>query len=101
MRMPSDAANSEPQGAFDPRDIKYPISFELRLIFSREEAAALALSVPAALDRAGTAHGSLTVSGAAGKTYAKARLSVTFMDQDAMRAAYAAIAALPGVKAVI
>jgi putative lipoic acid-binding regulatory protein len=99
--MPSDAACDEPQGAFDPRDIKYPVSFELRLIFSRKESAALAVSVPAALDRAGTAHGPLTVSDEAGKTYAKARVSVTFMDQDAMRATYAAIASLPGVKAVI
>lgn len=99
--MPSNAGDSEPQGDFDPREIKYPVSFELRLIVSRDEAAALAASVPAALDRASTAHGPLTVSGQQGKAYAKARISVTFMDRDAMRAAYADIASLPGVKAVI
>jgi len=96
-----DAEDSERGGAFDPRNITYPVSFELRLIYLKERAAALAAAVPAALDERGTAHGPFTVTQESGKTYDKARISVTFMDQESMRAAYACLAALQGVKAVI
>jgi len=99
--MPMDAADSQQRGAFDPRNIAYPVSFELRIIYLKDQSAAIAAAVPTALDGAGSAHGPFTVTEASGKTYAKARVSVTFMDQESMRAAYAAIAALPGVKAVI
>lgn len=98
--MPMDAADSEPRGAFDPRNITYPVSFELRLIYAKDHAASLAAAVPAALDGTGTAHGPFAAA-ESGAAYGKARVSVTFMDRESMRAAYAALAALPGVKAVI
>lgn len=99
--MPSDDASGGLRVSFDPESIRYPVSFELRLIVKAAEAEALRKAVPAALDSGGIAHGPVSLAAEAGKSYAKARLSVTFMDQGSMRAAYAALAALPGVKAVI
>lgn len=99
--MPSHDAPGGLRVSFDPESIRFPVSFELRLILKADAAESLRVSLPAALDSGGIAHGPLSLSAEAGKAYAKARLSVTFMDQDSMRAAYAALAALPGVKAVI
>jgi putative lipoic acid-binding regulatory protein len=97
-----DSVMHGPDGeSFDPQDIKFPVSFEMRIIILADHAASLPASVASALDRLKVAHGPFSLDLTQGKKYGKARLSVTFMDSEALRAAYAAVGAVPGVKAVI
>ncbi len=93
--------SSQADEAFNPQNIRFPQSFELRLIVRADARIDLEGAIPAALAALGIAHSPPRFSMEEAKVYGKARLSATFMNLEAMHAAYASLAALPGVKAVI
>jgi len=85
--------------------VVYPVNFELRVIYILSEGATLATDLLRVLSERGASPDlprTLPVKSdvPAGK-YGRMACRVTFADKESMYAAYAAVGALPGVKAVL
>lgn len=81
--------------------LSYPVDFELRVIYQQALADGLPEAITAILDRCKAAPQAARSLPAKGATYGRLAIGVRFQDEASMHAAYAAIGALPGVKALI
>lgn len=94
--------------------LAFPVEFELRVIYELAKAEGLAAALERTLAEKGASPGkprqlpakpsaasSQADAAAAPPKYGRMACAVSFQDKDAMYAAYAAVGALPGVKAVL
>lgn len=88
-----------------PEGLAFPVEFELRVIYELAKADGLAEALGRTLAERGASRGlpkALPAKQAAeNPKYGRMACQVRFADKDAMYAAYAAVGALPGVKAVL
>jgi len=87
------------------QEVVYPVNFELRVIFRLSEGATLAADLKRVLSERGASPDEPrtlpTKAGTPEGKYGRMACRVTFADKESMYAAYAAVGALPGVKAVL
>lgn len=87
--------------AFSGESIQYPVSFELRIIYTLAFGATLEEDLNRLLQARRASPGRPEALPTKGTKYGRLAVAVVFADQESMRAAYADIAALPCVKAVM
>lgn len=81
--------------------MEFPASFELRIIYTLAEGAALEEQVLAILHGQHASPGLPKALPSSGIKYGRMAVPVTFASQSAMHASYQAIAALPAVKTLL
>ncbi len=81
--------------------LEYPVEFELRVIHLLAEGAALAVELQRVLAERGASLEAPRALPASGTKYGRLACRVRFADKESLYAAYTAIGALPGVKAVL
>jgi putative lipoic acid-binding regulatory protein len=86
---------------FGEARISFPVSFELRIIYTLAEGAALEEQVLAVLHSLRAKPGMPKALPATGSTYGRMAVPVTFASETDMHAAYQAIGALRAVKTLI
>lgn len=86
---------------FGGTPIQFPVHFELRVIYTLALGATLEEDLQRLLRARNASPGRPEVLPAQGAKYGRMAIRVVFLDQDSMRSAYADIAALPCVKAVM
>lgn len=86
---------------FDSARIAFPQSFELRLILDAPAVGQARGAITAAGQARGLGALDLGPAEAKGERFSRLAFSVTFTGLDQMRAFYADLAAIPGVRAVI
>jgi len=84
-----------------PDGLEYPVEFELRVIHVLAEGPALAAGLGRVLSERGAALETPRALPSKSAKYGRLACRVRFEDKDGLYAAYAAIGALPGVKAVL
>ncbi len=84
-----------------PDGLEYPVEFELRVIHTIAEGATLAAELGRVLSERGAALETPRALPSKSAKYGRLACRVRFEDKDGMYAAYAAIGALPGVKAAL
>ena len=99
----SDLSEVAPACPFErPADsIRYPLDFELRVIYRREGEASIQTEVAEAASRAGLVGSLVGKPKAAGLRWGKLSCSVSIPDKARMDALYAEIAKIASVKAAI
>lgn len=104
---PSAVGSTACAGPFGAATVQYPVEFELRVIYliQGEEGAgdgeALGQEIARLVRAAGGVAGSARPLPAKGPKYGRLAMGVRFDSQASMRAAYAAVGALPSVKALM
>ncbi len=86
---------------FGDAAIEFPVSFELRIIYLLAAGATLEEDAMRILLASHAQPSRPVALPAPGVKYGRLSIPVTFSDQESMRAAYAALGALPCVKAVM
>jgi putative lipoic acid-binding regulatory protein len=81
--------------------LQYPVSFELRIIYLASMVDALRTQVSDIMQTYGIFAGAPRLLPVSGKKYGRMAIQVTFNDEPGMHGVYAAIGALPAVKAVM
>ncbi|HPE37486.1 MAG TPA: hypothetical protein PK625_10055 [Spirochaetales bacterium] len=95
------ASEGDPNPDFGGQRVRYPVSFELRIIYVIASGATLEEDALRILSARRASPAMPKILPASGTRYGRMAIAVTFADQDSMRAAYADLAALPCVKAVM
>lgn len=94
-------------GPFGAATVQYPVEFELRVIYLAQgeggagDGEALGLEIARLLRASGGEAGAARPLPAKGPKYGRLAIGVRFDSQASMRAAYAAVGALPSVKALM
>lgn len=94
-------------GPFGAATVQYPVEFELRVIYLAQgeggagDLAALGQEIARLVRASGGVAGAARPLPAKGPKYGRLAMSVRFDSQASMRAAYAAVGALPAVKALM
>ncbi|HAP44638.1 MAG: hypothetical protein A2087_13155 [Spirochaetes bacterium GWD1_61_31] len=96
--MIDDDSGNDPFGG---ARLQFPVSFELRIIYVLAQGALLEPQVLEILQKQRAAPQLPRTLPASGSTYGRMAVPVCFADEASMRAAYAAIGVLPGVKALL
>ena len=89
------------EGPFGNARVEYPVSFDLRIIYTLAEAPDLEASLEKALAASGVPCTLIQGISKPGAKYGRMGARVTVDSESSMKKLYALVAAIPGVKTVI
>jgi len=103
----TDATSIDAAAAYCDQDplrgakLQYPVSFELRIIYLAALCDELQAQMAGIMRTYGISAGTPRLLPVSGKKYGRMAIQVEFLDEPSMHGVYAAIGALPAVKAVM